>query len=142
MAALNAELERLKNERDALVQERAHELYWRNVALELTGKTLLRPGEIARAAIPTGQGCGVYFLLLEGEVVYVGQSVNVPGRVRDHRHAKVFDSYAYIPCKEESLDVLESLYIHYLQPSQQGRNVHDGHVSAPVRLDDLVRIAA
>ena len=81
---------------------------------------------------------GVYFLVAGNEVVYVGQSVDVGSRVRQHVGAKEFDCWAYIPCDKRTLDALESLYIHVLRPQY---NVSDYMgVIAPLRLDDLLAL--
>lgn len=57
----------------------------------------------------------VYFLLEKDEVVYVGQSKTGLERPYSHRD-KSFDSVAYIECKEEDLDKLESFYIRKYRP--------------------------
>lgn len=59
---------------------------------------------------------GVYFLFDEDDVVYVGQSKNVHGRVRNH-HDKHFDSYSFI--QEERITKrleLEAYYIDKFDP--------------------------
>lgn len=62
--------------------------------------------------------CGIYFLISDGEVQYVGQSVNVLSRVLHHRRLgqRPFDGFSFIEAKEEHLDVLERQYIHMLMP--------------------------
>jgi hypothetical protein len=79
---------------------------------------------------------GVYFLVRDGRVIYCGQSVNVPSRVSQH-HVTGFDAVAWIPCKPDILDALESLYIHVLKPPLNGSSVHGGK-SAPMRIDALL----
>ncbi|MDX9718159.1 MAG: GIY-YIG nuclease family protein [Thauera sp.] len=62
---------------------------------------------------------GVYFLIdSNGEVVYVGQSVNVHARIEDHRRdpAKEWASAKFIPCKREHLSAMEKEYITKFQP--------------------------
>ena len=71
---------------------------------------------------------GVYFLCLGDEVVYVGQSVNVPARIMSHiyesrrpagktfDHARIF----YLPVPESELLRLESEFIHRLRPRYNG----------------------
>lgn len=58
---------------------------------------------------------GIYFLVHEKVVVYVGQSVNVYGRAFTHTD-KVFDSVYYLPCPENELLKLESQWIAKLKP--------------------------
>lgn len=103
---------------------------------ELTGKTLLMPHEIAAAALPWNHATGVYFLLDGDDVVYVGQSRNVYSRISSHP-VKNFNRYAFVPCAVEALDKLESLYIHLLRPTLNGRKP-DGSSFAPLPLDSLI----
>ena len=61
---------------------------------------------------------GIYFLIHEGVVVYVGQARNIRSRVGQHlsEGAKEFNSVAYVRCKLSSLDCLERGYIERLLP--------------------------
>lgn len=59
---------------------------------------------------------GVYFLIRDGAIVYVGQSNNVYSRVRSHKKDKTFDRIAVIECKEKELLHLEKLYIKKFKP--------------------------
>lgn len=59
---------------------------------------------------------GIYFLLLNKEVVYVGQSVNVYARIAQHSYDKKFDSIFIHECEKENLTDLENLYIYSLKP--------------------------
>jgi hypothetical protein len=64
----------------------------------------------------------VYALLLEGQIVYVGESVNFPGRIGAHRaDGKIFDSFKILESDERLSDTdvrrkREDLYIHALHP--------------------------
>lgn len=81
---------------------------------------------------------GVYFLIREKRIVYVGQSVSVLGRIGNHaaEGVKDFDSYAFIECKKENLNILESIYIHILSPEYNG-NAIGGSKVAPVGKGEL-----
>lgn len=63
---------------------------------------------------------GVYFLISEGKIVYVGQSNNVLRRVATHTSDTIctgkFDSYAYISCDVSSLNTVEQHYIRKFNP--------------------------
>jgi hypothetical protein len=63
--------------------------------------------------------CGIYFLLDEREVVYVGQSVNIISRIATHvtEGAKQFNRWCYITVERARLTELESFYITLLRPS-------------------------
>ena len=59
----------------------------------------------------------VYFLALRDEVVYVGQSISVIARTKDHRRdGKIFDRVYGIPCPRNELDYLENKFIKTLKP--------------------------
>lgn len=65
--------------------------------------------------IPNYKNVFVYFLLLNKEVVYVGQTRN--GLVRPLSHKdKVFDEIKIMYCKEKDLDLTEDLYIKKYMP--------------------------
>lgn len=107
---------------------------------KLTGKTLLREEQIIASSLPWDAASGIYFLVKDKRVVYVGQSVNVFARIPTHRD-KDFDSYAYIPCSRSTLNRLESLYIHLLQPPLNGSQ-SDGIKLAPMPLNAILGEAA
>lgn len=105
----------------------------------LTTKTMASAAMIVKAAEPWAGSCGVYFLVKDGEVVYVGQSKNCHGRIGQHPD-KDFDSYAFYPCSKDELDIFESAYIHYLQPRLNGC-LNNGSKSAPISFHKLIRMA-
>jgi hypothetical protein len=115
-----------------------HEEQMNVISCQLTDKALLSQEQIVKASIPWERSTGVYFLVWNDEVVYVGQSVNVYSRIT-HHSSKEFDKYAYIPCHEDALDRLESLYIHCFRPRLNG-NANATEKSAPIRLDKLLGI--
>lgn len=60
---------------------------------------------------------GVYFLLQDGKVVYVGQSTNVKKRLISHRYTeKQFDSYRVINCAHDRLLYYEKRWIARFNP--------------------------
>lgn len=62
--------------------------------------------------------CGVYFLILSGEVVYVGKSKNVYARISQHMKRSMFefDSFAFLESNDAEVGELEARYIHELNP--------------------------
>lgn len=77
--------------------------------------------DIRRAAQPISgltPLCGIYFLLHEGETVYVGQSTNVVARVGQHiaDTRKAFDAWSYFACERDELADLERALISLLRP--------------------------
>lgn len=73
--------------------------------------------DLLASAAPAASFTGIYFLILNQEVVYVGQSVDVLGRISRHkREGKEFDSYSYVLCSPENLNTLEAQYITAFMP--------------------------
>lgn len=73
--------------------------------------------EVLDAALPYGKGSGIYFLIKDKEVIYVGQSTDVFHRMARHRRDnREFDSFAYIQCEKDQLDDLEAKYIAAFVP--------------------------
>ena len=128
---LEGKLERLRR---AVDQEEK----FGEAAKKLTSGVLLRENEIIEHAIPVNSACGIYFLIHEKKIVYVGQSVNVYSRIFTHTQSKEFDSYVFVPCDKDMLDKLESLYIHFLSPPLNG-NMHNGNKIAPLQLSALFK---
>lgn len=71
---------------------------------------------------PTPQYVGVYFLFDKEEIVYVGQSANVPSRIAAHRTKRntwvdfVWDRAAWLPVAEDDLSAYEGALIRRLTP--------------------------
>lgn len=57
----------------------------------------------------------IYFLLREGEVVYVGQTRSGIGRLASHK-AKDYDAVAIMYCEPTQLDELEDWYMTKYKP--------------------------
>lgn len=69
----------------------------------------------------TPKFAGVYFLIYHRVVVYVGQSVDVPQRVRQHYvEGKRFDSWHYIETIDRTRFSLEQHYIKKFRPLYNG----------------------
>ncbi len=79
--------------------------------------------------------CGIYFLIKDNEIVYIGQSVNIASRVADHT-GKDFDSVSYVACEQNKLDILESLYILAYQPKLNG--MAGVRPSTPISLNRII----
>lgn len=61
---------------------------------------------------------GIYFLIKDGVIVYIGQSKKVFSRIESHKDdsKKEFDSACYFECKEEELDTFEKVLIQAFWP--------------------------
>jgi excinuclease UvrABC nuclease subunit len=74
-------------------------------------------GEILLMAQPRPRRCGVYFLIENCKIVYVGQSIGIDARIGQHHADKMFSHVAYIECAQEQLNTLEALYINKFDPT-------------------------
>lgn len=72
---------------------------------------------IAHAMPWDGKCCGIYFLVREERIIYVGASRNVYIRMPRHK-GRGFDRWYWIPCEEEHLEVVERFYITTMLPEQ------------------------
>ena len=69
----------------------------------------------------------VYFLILNREIVYVGQTINLAKRLQEHRAAgKEFDRALYLLVPEHELLSRESQFIKALRPRLNRGCVADG----------------
>lgn len=59
---------------------------------------------------------GIYFLISNGELIYIGQSKDIFGRIEDHKNDKVFDHFCYFECKPDQLDYKERKLIKQHKP--------------------------
>lgn len=131
---LKDEIEELEKKLQALKQFE----FMSELSNKVTGKTLVSEDVIVQAAKPWEGFSGVYFLVSDGKIVYVGQSVNVYSRLQNHADKK-FDSFTIIQCKKEHLDMLESLYIHMFKPPMNG---HETSNCAPLNLEKILQLSA
>ena len=59
----------------------------------------------------------IYFLIRNNQVTYVGQSIDVGGRISQHRKSrKKFDRVVYVRVEEGELNSTESYFIKALKP--------------------------
>lgn len=74
--------------------------------------------EILSTAIPKAAVMiGVYFLIKDGTIVYVGQSTDICARIAQHVGVKDFDSWAWVACPCAELNATELAYILALKPA-------------------------
>lgn len=66
---------------------------------------------------------GVYFLLLKEEIIYIGTSRNVHGRVAEHRiNGRQFDKAFFVEADGDEREMLERALIKAITPSQNRRH--------------------
>lgn len=87
-------------------------------AMKLCRNKALSEDFIVAQAVPFVEVIGVYFLICDGKIVYIGQSVNIFKRLYEHKkdQTKIWDKYAYIECEAGELDIVEALYIFKYEP--------------------------
>jgi hypothetical protein len=77
---------------------------------------------------------GVYLLMLRGQIVYIGSSLNMPVRVAQHRgNGRPFDRAFFIATTARQRHALERVMIRAINPPQNrvGR-AETSHSSLPV----------
>ena len=138
------ELTRVVKEEDAEIKHirvpKAHQMHMQSLTRRMTGSSLLHHDEILDGAHYYDNPSGIYFLIKGNEVVYVGQSVNVISRISDHYSNIKFTRYAFVPAEKKHLDLMESLYIHFLRPKFNGMSLQKGvrDLAAPIPFQKLL----
>ena len=71
---------------------------------------------------------GVYFLVKNEEIIYIGQSIRIPYRIDYHSRMPIFDfdSAFYINCAEKDLNEIEKKYLHLFNPEYNRNNKNNG----------------
>lgn len=96
---------------------------------------------IAKSKEDKGIACGIYFLIKDDEIVYIGQSVNIASRLSQHTN-KDFDRMSFILCNKSELNILETLYILAYQPKLNGvmpcGNTGNTRLATPISLQNLI----
>lgn len=59
---------------------------------------------------------GIYFLIRNNDIVYIGQTKKGIERITKHFKNKDFDSYYFYSCDLKHLDILEALNIMFYKP--------------------------
>jgi len=85
--------------------------------INISAKEVLKGRMRMMVEIP-GKAIGIYFLIKDGIIVYVGQSKKVFSRIEAHREdpKKDFDAACYFECKENELDIFERVLIQAFWP--------------------------
>jgi predicted GIY-YIG superfamily endonuclease len=62
---------------------------------------------------------GVYFLIKDNNIIYIGKTKIGVRRVCQHRD-KNFDSFSFLKCQKEEIDIIESYFIKKFKPMYNG----------------------
>jgi len=84
--------------------------------------------------IKTGSDCipfnpcpTVYFLLRDGEIIYIGKTLDLAGRISSHLKDKYFDKIAsYTVLDKNRLGIIENVNIRYYNPKLNISIMNDG----------------
>jgi hypothetical protein len=75
--------------------------------------------DIVRQSTPSSTVSGIYFLIRDGRIIYIGQSTNTLRRIARHiDDGKIFDSFTIAPCNRDELNKMERIYITALCPEE------------------------
>lgn len=101
-------------------------------------------GIIARGQ-PRSHISGIYFLMLGGAIVYVGQSTHLHARIAAHSlttRAPWFDAYFSLEAPPDQLDELEAAYIAKFNPERNIRRPADTLGTAPrAMVSEMIRMS-
>lgn len=86
--------------------------------INIPGAIAIRETQICRMP----HWCGIYFLISDGMVCYVGQTIDLRYRLAVHVNDKPeWNTVLFLICKASQLDDLESYWVRKLNPAWNGR---------------------
>lgn len=100
---------------------------------------ILSEEEMVDASCNVDGFSGIYFLIENGVVVYVGQSTNIFNRLQSHSQKKRFDAVTILLCSPYKLDSMESIYIHSLRPKLNDK-YSNGSMRAPLSFANALKM--
>lgn len=135
---LQLDIDRLNKERKQLIID--HELLLGNINsiipnLKHDDFAIIPKSEIIKCAKSFRRIKGVYFLIKDNEIVYIGRSINVLARIMAHPK-DWYDKASFIECS--NIVMLEALYIHMYQPIHNARVGNDNHMATNVSINTLI----
>ena len=70
---------------------------------------------------PNSKKSGVYLLLKDNVVMYVGESGNIMQRLYSHKNKDYWDKFAYVESNRKERVIAETLYIDKFKPRYNKR---------------------
>jgi hypothetical protein len=71
----------------------------------------------------SNKGCGIYFLICNGSVSYIGKTTDLANRLMQHKIQLMdYDSFRFIKCDEDKLDLYEKRWINKFKPEHNHTN--------------------
>ncbi len=61
---------------------------------------------------------GIYFLIRNKKIIYIGKSIDLDMRLYNHKREKYFHQYYFEEHKKENLDIIKSKYIYKFLPEE------------------------
>lgn len=127
---IKREVDQLKNVRTRLLENEARSNIFQNSTspesapaskakpLFPEGRPLTASDIVGLAGALPNKKSGVYFLLKDDAIVYVGKSKNLIGRIREHikDESKEFNRFALLGTEVSTAEAIESYYISLLNP--------------------------
>jgi len=87
--------------------------------IHLLNSKYLTAIDIIKNSIDFTPVIGVYFLIHENIITYIGKSTHIRRRVIQHQNdGRVFNAYSFILCGVDELDIIEKLYIRLFDPKE------------------------
>lgn len=83
--------------------------------------------------------CCIYFLIYQGEVIYIGKTIDLAQRIAAHKHVWMFDSVRYSACGPHELGRIPSDHVSpkpYL--SDKNVTVAEGQHAAPHHHENVI----
>lgn len=102
-------------------KELTEELKWQKTLTEIGFSVYLRDNvEFDRCCKfkleENGGICGIYMLMDGNHIIYIGQSIDIFGRISNHRIDKIFNSVVIIYVDKDNLNSVENFLIRELNP--------------------------
>lgn len=72
--------------------------------------------DILTRAVKDIRKCYIYFLIQDNEIVYIGQTINLPLRLSFHKQWIKYETYFALECRKEKLMELEATYLFKFAP--------------------------
>ena len=111
----------------------------KNHRVVLDASAAYSESEIVANSLSLNVTCGVYFLIKDERIVYVGKSSDVYKRIGQHVKTKEFDRITVVECSETDVSRLEAMYIDKFKPilNIYGKSGNSSYS----KIDDFIEVA-
>lgn len=77
---------------------------------------LVNAFDLPRVVVRKTKKIGIYFLIKNNNIIYIGQSADIEKRIIQHEAKKDFDSYSYYECDIKMLFIYERVFLDKYLP--------------------------